>query len=500
MSDSLVIFVRDGLGDQDITVAERFIPLEIRERCKDKFEYCYFSLPADYKGQLENQGIIRNSHDIAFWKQLLNNSDHDHYVLVQADAWFLDPEILTEMLDLQKKYLAEFTFSENLPSGISAEIISRTLIEALPEPAENAKLMSVSQAVKANINQFDVEIFYKDPDIRSKRIDFLAADPRERKIMQSIYSKRDHIPPRNANSAIPSYQDIAQIIELFPEVLYHAPSYYEIEFCAKTNMTPIYSVRPYVKRSREQIDEALFTKIIKDADSFSLPYSISLCGGEPLLHSSIQTLIGLALESEHMTNLIIETDALHADDSFCAFLRHCNNDRIKIIVECCGYDAQSYAAIHQKDCFSTVEKNISALSELLNTEDNKRLYLQIMKINETEVFLDQYYDFWESRKIPIILQKQNTWLGLTENRKYYDLSPIKRIPCWHLQRDLFITCDGLVPFCKQDINCIQNHSCKDLSIPAIWNERKDSFIRNYKGTLTAIIDCASCDEWYTFNL
>jgi hypothetical protein len=54
--------------------------------------------------------------------------------------------------------------------------------------------------------------------------------------------------------------------------------------------------------------------------------------------------------------------------------------------------------------------------------------------------------------VPIILQKQNVYLGRVEDRRYSDLSPVERIPCWHLQRDLFILSDGTVGFCKQDVD------------------------------------------------
>jgi len=500
MSDALVIFVRETLTDEELTVGDLFIPFEIRRRCEGKFSEIIFSIPKGYGGLLNDIGIVRESHDIAFWKSLLHLYDHENFSLVQADAWFVDPEVLAEMMDLHRKYLAEFTFSENIPSGIGGEILSRTLIESLPDPGEGTKILTVSQAVKANINQFDVEIFYKDPDIRAKRIDFLAADPRERRIMQNIITERQSISPSSSEISYPSYAQAAETIDAHPEVLYAAPSYYEIEISSKSNHQTIYSVRPYISRAAQEMDPHLFSNLISEADSFKLPYSIAFVGGEPLLHSSFQTITRRALESSFLKTLIIETDGLLADDSFCAFLRHVNDPRIKVIVECCGYDEKSYLSIHGADCFLNVEKNIMELSGILNSDDQKGLYVQIMKINETEPFLDQYYDFWEGRKQNILLQKQNTWLDLAQDRRYYDLSPIERIPCWHLQRDLYITSDGEIPYCKQDVLCKASSSCSKSSLPEIWNSRKEEFVRNYRRTLTEKIDCASCDEWYTFNL
>jgi spiro-SPASM protein len=165
-----------------------------------------------------------------------------------------------------------------------------------------------------------------------------------------------------------------------------------------------------------------------------------------------------------------------------------------------GHDQASYAAIHGRDLFGTVQQNILRLHPLLNN-GQERLYLQIMKINETEPFLDAYYDYWEAQRIPVILQKQNTFMGLVEDRRYSDLSPLERRPCWHLLRDLVVLHDGTVPFCKQDINaCRISGSLCGQSLPELVESRRQLWLANYKADYPQQPDCASCDEWYTFNM
>lgn len=84
---------------------------------------------------------------------------------------------------------------------------------------------------------------------------------------------------------------------------------------------------------------------------------------------------------------------------------------------------------HKTDAFDKVLKNIRVFREL--NADAERVYIQIMKINETDEmgkenevksYLDKYYDFWEGEKIPIILQKQNVYSGRIPDRRYSDLS------------------------------------------------------------------------------
>ena len=128
MSNALVIFVQDKIRDEQLTIEDCSIPLAIKSRCESLFDTVYFSIPKEYRGVLNEIGVVRQSHDIAFWKSLLKDTDHDLFALVQADAWFLDPAVLSEMIDLHRKYISEFTFSENLPEGIGGEIMSRSLI------------------------------------------------------------------------------------------------------------------------------------------------------------------------------------------------------------------------------------------------------------------------------------------------------------------------------------------------------------------------------------
>ncbi len=87
-------------------------------------------------------------------------------MLVYADSPFLDPEIIKDMLDVHLRYLAEFTYSENLPRGYSCEIIAHALVKSVPE--SDSTMLPLSEVVRSNINQFDVELYYRDPDIREK--------------------------------------------------------------------------------------------------------------------------------------------------------------------------------------------------------------------------------------------------------------------------------------------------------------------------------------------
>ena len=85
-------------------------------------------------------------------------------------------------------------------------------------------------------------------------------------------------------------------------------------------------------------------------------------------------------------------------------------------------------------------------------------------------------------------------------KRVSDLTPIKRDFCWHLNRDLYITSDGSVTICKQELqNKIGNlHSD---SIFSIWEKGMKTFSNSLHGNHDKInAPCLTCDEWYTFNV
>ncbi len=427
--------------------------------------------------------------DIPIFRKILEDASVDHVVKVYADAPFLDRALIAEMCDVHLRYLPEFTYSENLPQGFTCEIASRELIESLKD-TENAP-MTLGELVRTNIHHFDVEIFYKEPDIRDKRITFRTSSARDRRIMERIVG---------SHGKTPDYAELREIIHRDPSVLYVGPSYVEVELTGRCDLDCIYCYRKTLKNIHTDMDVSLYRKLLEQMREFALPYSICLGGsGEPLMHAKFYEIAEASLAEPLLKNLVIETNGVLADENFRSFYSSMNDQRVRVIVNLSAIDTGTYRSLHGADSFDAVQGNVLGLRETI--ADRAGLYLQIMKINETEPFLDRYYDFWEKHEVPIVLQKQNVYLGRVEDRRYSDLSPIDRIPCWHLQRDLFILSDGTVGFCKQDVDgAFSRHSLAAVSLAEMFESRRENFIRDYKGNPATAPDCASCDEWYTFNL
>ncbi|HOO70709.1 MAG TPA: spiro-SPASM protein [Spirochaetota bacterium] len=495
MKTDVLIFIDKGLSDEDLTFGGSFTPDSLSGKLSslDAVTDVYFSVPEDYSGALSGRAatVVRSGEDdVDFWKKLLAATSSDHVIKIHGDSPFLDPQIVSEMADIHIKYLAEFTYSENLPEGMTCEIVSRELVDAIPE--FNEKTLPLSKVVRSNMNQFDIELYYRDPDVRDKRLSFRASDPRERRVMENI---------AGSAKGTPAYGQIRELIERNPGVLYIGPSYLEIELTGRCDLDCLFCYRTKLDKKRDDLSAELFGKILSDMKDFALPYTICLGGsGEPLMNPQFYAILEQAEAEPLVRQVIVETNGIQADGNYRNHVAGSAPGKIKTIVNINGHNTQTYSQLHGSDHYDEVVKNITSLKESLSGRGDDALHVQIMKINETEPFLDSYYDYWEKQGVPIILQKQNTYTGLVQDRRYSDLSPLERVPCWHLQRDLFILSDGSVPFCRVDVReSAGRGNVRDLSLREIWEQGKAHFISDYRRSYASCPDCAACDEWYTFN-
>ena len=493
MSIDIILYVEEGLGDDDLTFDGNFLPdsfttlLPSIQQCNK----IYSSIHTSYQGKLKktDAALPRETiDDNQFWKDALSRTGADHLVKIFADSPFLDLSIINDMIQLHIDYMAEYTYSENLPSGLGCEIVSKDLIDALPET--DKKTLSLSKVVKSNINQFDIEIYYRDPDIRDKRIAFRSGKKRDRAIMENLLS---------IHGELPQYSSINTLITDNPESLYIGPSYLEIELTGRCQLECIFCYRDTLKQEHGDIEIDHVRKILDDMKGFQLPYTICFGGsGEPLLHEQFYEIAEMVLNEPEIEQLIVETNGMLADSNYAHFVQNSGKGKIKTIININGFDNDTYQSIHGNDTFQHVHDNIEELKKSIENDD--LVYIQVMKINETEPFLDRYYDFWEEKKVPIILQKQNIFCSRVKDRRYSDLSPVVRIPCWHLQRDLYLLADGSAGFCKQDVDAEYfKESVIEKSLQEIWKIKNNAYLNDYKGTYPKKPDCTKCDEWYTFN-
>jgi spore coat polysaccharide biosynthesis protein SpsF (cytidylyltransferase family) len=130
VKNDIILFLDAAIVDEDLQFEDLYLPEYLFKKLQaiSDIKELYYSIPKEYSGKLaENEKSLRRhtGDDAPFWKGLFSTIKSDTIIKIFLDSPFLDVSIIEEMLALHLDSLAEFTFSENLPSGLTAEIISK---------------------------------------------------------------------------------------------------------------------------------------------------------------------------------------------------------------------------------------------------------------------------------------------------------------------------------------------------------------------------------------
>jgi spiro-SPASM protein len=135
-------------------------------------------------------------------------------------------------------------------------------------------------------------------------------------------------------------------------------------------------------------------------------------------------------------------------------------------------------------------------------------YVQAVRVKGFEDDIEKFYRYWKEA-VPgksqshIIIQKYDDYCGALPKLQASDLSPVKRLPCWHLMRDMVILIDGTVPVCKEDSAALGDAGGRTLGnafndpFEEIWKKGEALYLDH--GALKYPGPCAECDEYYTYN-
>ena len=159
-------------------------------------------------------------------------------------------------------------------------------------------------------------------------------------------------------------------------------------------------------------------------------------------------------DENHKIALLIETDGLLVTEEVASKIAEAasaKNAEINWIVYLDSVEKSVYAKIHNCD-ESDFEKALASIP-LLEKHFESHVYPQFMRMKTNEAQLESFYRSWKEKESPsrgeLIIQKYNSVCLSLPDLKSADLSPVNRLPCWHLRRDMTILADGTVPFCFQ---------------------------------------------------
>ncbi len=425
---------------------------------------------------------------------LSSGKEYSNLFYLYGDTPLLDIDAAKRMYENHLIYSAQYSFSDGGPYGITPEIIAMEIVDALKVLSDRERIKierdTVFTVIQRDINSFDIETEITEKDLRMLRIS-LTADSKRNFMMLEEFMK----------AGIKGEKRLINLTSGDQRMLRTLPACYMIQISDKCFQSCMYCPYPLVNPEHRNgssfMDFDSYCKILEKISSFSEDAVISLSlWGEPSSHPRIEEFILKTLEYEKFS-LLVETSGIGwkkgTIESISAKTRQARDGRLMWILSLDTDSKEIYKAVRGEG----FEEALDA-ADLLVKCFPSTAYIQAVRMNENDGVLEKFYKSWKAAGKKVIVQKYDSFCGFLPDRKVTDISPLKRIPCWHLKRDMNILIDGTVPVCREDLakNTVLGNIFTD-DIEKIWQQGERCYLSHLDGKYEGI--CERCDEYYTYN-
>lgn len=438
------------------------------------------------------------------------------YVLYNfAYCPFLNIELAQKLIKTHEEYKSEYSFADGYPYGVCPEILDKGLVNILKEliktkedlKDKNVEKTTVFDLLNTDINSFEIETEISNIDWRLYRFDF------------TCDKKENFIACKNLYEALSTMseddkKDIQKVITKAKEntkVLKTIPAYFNIQIETDCPSKCTYCAYSVCKKSgMQKMDLEKFRGLVKSIDALNPDGVVSLSlWGEPLLHPDFFDFAKEVLKYEGLSLLVETTGINYKDENVkknisalkeaCGKLKQKKNGYSPLmwIVSVDAMSQKVYEDIHPGMKLDDALESVKFLNSVFSGD----VYAQFLRLKQNEDELENFYrTFKEKTSLSdgnFIIQKYDDFCKKLGDFKSADLSPVDRLPCWHLRRDMNILSNGDVCVCKNKSfeAPLGNAFTEDLE--TIWNKidlyLEKHIAKNYCD------GCEACDEFYTFN-
>ena len=430
------------------------------------------------------------------------------FVVFQGDAPLVDLELAEQLIELYKKYHPDYVFADGYPEGFSPEVITAQVI---PELIALAKQHAIPYSrnglfavIQKDINAFDIETMLAPIDMRPYRCVPLCNNKRNFLTVQQLWQ-----------AGIQNAQVCAGRLPHEEALLRTVPAFYAIQITEGCPQACTYC--PYPLMQGDPRDKSgymsveRFREILNQISAFSEDAVIDISlWGEPSLHPDIRAIVAAVLEKPELT-LIIETSGIGwQEDTLSAILDMAEKvpdtrqyapfegPRLHVIVSLDAWNNETYNKLR-----GTGFERALAFTQRLLSVYPQGTHIQAVRMQENEEELEEFHSSWKKITEHIIIQKYELFTGSLPDRRVTDITPVRRMACRHIARDMSILLDGSVPVCKYALQGKPLEYCelagnilKD-GIAAVWTAMGELYKRHCNNDYPDF--CRSCDEYYTFN-
>jgi len=415
---------------------------------------------------------------------------YDEVVLVPADAPLVRADLVTQLVDLHRRYRADYTFADGYPVGLTPEVVRPGILAILAPWAADRRgpvdRETFFQLLSTDINRFDVETDLSPIDLRGRRLSLTADSLRGWTLLDRYV----------ADAALDTPAFLAAI-EASAERTRTLPATLHVQVTDGVLQVPLWSPQlqfaPGALTQRNHLDRSRWNDLLDRALALAGDLTVlPSFWGEPSLHPHIVELLSDALAKPGL-RVCVETSGLGWNLGDLESLAARGPTNLDWVVELDSDVPGTYAQIRGEG-FAEAQAFTQALVKLFPG----RVWPQTVRMGVNEAEMEAFYQRWKAEAGQVIIQKHNDFGGRLPRAKPSDLSPWKRHPCWHLARDLAVFLDGTTVVCRDDFARTQplgNVWSEDLAV--VWGRGASLFGRHVRGDWPDV--CRNCDEWYTFH-
>jgi len=398
-------------------------------------------------------------------------------VIMNGGSPFYDKQFIDGMIDKHRKYGADYSNSIGYPDGLVPEIITKNALKQicyLLKDDNKTDRNYLFYGITKDINSFDIETVISPVDMRLYKVRIGSDDAGQCILTSSIY--------REAKDD--GYNGIVEYINNNKAVIFTLPYTVILDITSKRLDKPIY-LPELQKQSEMSLDDV--EEIVSQLSNINSSCKVILGGiGDPVLHKNWVGIVKVIVKKGF--DLIIETGGIELDESDLELLNE-YSDQITFVVMLDAATPEVFSAVRGHNGLDVVIKTISLLRNKGFT-----VYRQITRLKENELEIEGFIRKKDTDNL--IIRKYSNYCGFLPDRSVVDLSPVNRIPCFHLRRDIFVSADKAVPLCKYSIMSGKERG-DSSSLTSIIDRQRDLFKKNVAGVYPDC--CKNCSDYYIFN-
>lgn len=431
------------------------------------------------------------THEVPRLQEAISILDSNNIVRIKADNPIVGVELIEEGINALNVY--EFAVTWGFPVGVNLEFYRSALISNI-DPVDfhkRPKELFVSE------KQDKVAIHRIQPSnakLLRPELRWTTGSDRDFYFIQKLIEK----PVNFINTSLLQWIEYSNdiLIEL-PQ----APVMLNIEPTNKCNLKCVMCPRDQMTRPLGTMNIQDYKKLMLQAQDAGVT-EITLNGyGEPFITEEVYEMVSLA--KEFGFNIKINTNGHYLTED--RIIRLLEDPPHVLSISLDGATKEVYEKVRINGNFDKVQNAISLFIRLRKEQDKEqevKLNLQIIKMDETQEEVDDFCNFWKDKVDEVHVPNVHNWGGVIQKNGVLNDLEITRYPCKELFRTMMVFYDGNVSICcavfddNMNLGNIHEQPLKD-----IWNNSEYQLLRKHhiNGDFHKIDVCKDCNMWKVYG-